>query len=89
MKRKEIEKRVKKIVADQVGRYREVLKPKDIKEESHFEDDFGCDSLDLVEICIEVEKEFAISIADDEAEKVSLVKDVVDIVENKLITQNS
>ena len=83
MKRKEIEKKVKEIVADQVGRYNEGLNPENIKEEYHFEDDFGCDSLDLAEICIEVEKEFAISIADDEAEKVSLVKDVVDIVEKK------
>lgn len=86
MERTRIGKEVKEIVADQVGRYREGIQADDIKEDSHIENDFGCDSLDLVEICMEVEKEFNISIADDEAERIQLVKDIVDLVEHKLRT---
>ena len=86
MERTEIEKKIKEIVADFASRYHKGFKPEDVKEESHIENDFGLDSLDTVEICMEVEKGFVISITDDEAERISLVKDIIDLVEQKLKT---
>ena len=57
-----VEERVKDIVAEQLG----VDKEK-IKLESNFVNDLGADSLDTVELVMELEEEFDISIADDAA----------------------
>jgi acyl carrier protein len=59
-----IEQRVKKIVAEQLG-----VNEADIKNESSFVDDLGADSLDTVELVMALEEEFECEIPDDEAEK--------------------
>lgn len=46
--------------------------------------DLGADSLDVVELIMTVEEEFRIEIADDEADKVSTVRDVVELVDRKV-----
>ena len=59
-----IEQRVKKIVAEQLG-----VNEAEIKNESSFLDDLGADSLDMVELVMAAEEEFGIEIADEDAEK--------------------
>jgi acyl carrier protein len=70
-----IEQRVKKIVAEQLG-----VNEADIKIESSFVDDLGADSLDTVELVMALEEEFECEIPDEEAEKITTVKQAVDYV---------
>ena len=69
----DIEQRVKKIVADQLG-----VAEADIKNESSFVDDLGADSLDTVELVMALEDEFEIEIPDEEAEKITQVQLAID-----------
>ena len=70
-----IEQRVKKIVAEQLG-----VNEADIKNESSFVDDLGSDSLDTVELVMALEEEFECEIPDDEAEKITSVQQAIDYV---------
>jgi acyl carrier protein len=51
--------------------------------EASFIDDLGADSLDLVELIMEMEEVFGLEIADEELEKIRTIKDVVDFLKNK------
>ena len=73
-----IEQRVKKIVAEQLG-----VNEADIKNESSFVDDLGADSLDTVELVMAFEEEFNIEIADDEGEKVKTFADALTLLDAK------
>lgn len=55
-----------------------------INESSSFSNDLGADSLDILCLVMECEKEFSISIPPGETDKVSKVGDLVDLVESKL-----
>ena len=68
-----IEQRVKKIVAEQLG-----VNEADIKIESAFVEDLGADSLDTVELVMALEEEFEIEIPDEDAEKMTTVRDAVE-----------
>ncbi|MFW8565708.1 acyl carrier protein [Orrella sp. 11846] len=70
-----IEQRVKKIVAEQLG-----VNEAEIKSESSFLDDLGADSLDMVELVMALEEEFECEIPDEEAEKITNVKQAVDYI---------
>ena len=72
-----IEQRVRKIVAEQLG-----VNEADIKNESSFVDDLGADSLDTVELVMALEEEFECEIPDDEAEKITNVQQAIDYVSN-------
>ncbi len=74
-----IEERVRKIVAEQLG-----VKEADIKIESSFVDDLGADSLDTVELVMALEEEFECEIPDEEAEKITTVQQAVDYVKGHL-----
>jgi len=74
-----IEQRVKKIVAEQLG-----VNEADIKSESSFVDDLGADSLDTVELVMALEEEFECEIPDEEAEKITTVQQAIDYVNNNL-----
>ena len=52
-----------------------------VKNEASFTNDLGADSLDTVELIMEFEKEFGISIPDDQAEKIATVGDAVSYIE--------
>ncbi len=56
------------------------------KLEASFIDDLGADSLDLVELIMEMEEKFGVEIADEELEKIKTIKDVVDFLQKKNIT---
>ena len=53
----------------------------EVKNEASFTNDLGADSLDTVELIMEFEKEFGISIPDDQAEKIATVGDAVSYIE--------
>ncbi|HAN56403.1 MAG: acyl carrier protein [Pseudomonadota bacterium] len=74
-----IEQRVKKIVAEQLG-----VNEADVKIESSFVEDLGADSLDTVELVMALEEEFECEIPDEEAEKITNVKQAVDYVNGHL-----
>jgi acyl carrier protein len=71
----DIEQRVKKIVAEQLG-----VNEAEIKNESSFVDDLGADSLDTVELVMALEDEFETEIPDEEAEKITTVQQAIDYV---------
>jgi len=71
----DIEQRVKKIVAEQLG-----VNEAEIKIESSFVDDLGADSLDTVELVMALEDEFETEIPDEEAEKITTVQQAIDYV---------
>lgn len=68
--------RVQKIVADRLG-----VEESEVTREATFKDDLGADSLDVVELVMELEDEFDLEISDEEAEKISTVADVVNYIE--------
>ena len=71
-----IEQRVKKIVAEQLG-----VNEADVKNESSFVNDLGADSLDTVELVMRFEEEFNIEIPDEDAEKITSVRDAIEYIE--------
>jgi acyl carrier protein len=73
-----IEERVFDIVAEQLG----VEKDK-ITKESHFINDLGADSLDTVELVMELEEEFDINIPDDVAEKIQTVGEAINHIQKE------
>ena len=72
----EIVSKVKEIILDKFGDAEEEVKP-----EASFTNDLGADSLDTVELIMEFEKEFGISIPDDKAEKIGTVGDAIAYIE--------
>ena len=74
-----VEQRVKKIVAEQLG-----VNEAEIKNESSFVDDLGADSLDTVELVMALEEEFETEIPDEEAEKLRTVGDALKYLHEKL-----
>ncbi len=72
----DIQNRVKAIIVDKLG-----VDESEVKPEATFTNDLGADSLDTVELIMELEKEFNITIPDDQAEKIATVGDAVAYVE--------
>lgn len=70
--------KLKPIIADQLG-----VKMENIKKESSFKDDFDADSLDMVNMTMEIEDEFAIEISDKIAATLQTVGDVVNYIEKR------
>jgi acyl carrier protein len=73
-----LEDKVISIIMEQLDVTREECVP-----EASFIDDLGADSLDLVELIMEMEETFDIQIADNELEKIRTVKDVLDYLKAK------
>ncbi|MCD8502449.1 MAG: acyl carrier protein [Bacillaceae bacterium] len=69
--------RITKIIVDRLG-----VDEAEVKPEATFKEDLGADSLDVVELVMELEDEFDLEISDEDAEKISTVQDVVDYINN-------
>ena len=72
----EIESKVKAIIVDKLG-----VDEAQVKAEASFTNELGADSLDTVELIMEFEKEFGISIPDEQAEKIATVGDAISYIE--------
>lgn len=72
----EVAEKVKAIIVDKLG-----VDEADVVETASFTNDLGADSLDTVELIMEFEKEFGVSIPDEEAQKISTVGDAISHVE--------
>lgn len=79
MANEETVRRVKDLIADSLG-----VKAAEVVPAASFIDDLGADSLDIVELVMQIEKEFAIQIPDEDAEKISTVQDAIDYISNKV-----
>ena len=73
-----VEEKVIGIVSEQLG-----VPKEEVSRESSFVDDLKADSLDVVELVMEFEDEFEITIPDDDYEKIRTVGDAVDYIEQK------
>ena len=76
MAREDIEKKVTDILVDTMG-----VEPEEVKNDANFEDDLGGDSLDCVEVLMEIEQEFNIHVSDADAYQAKTVGDICDMVE--------
>ena len=72
----EVAERVKAIIVDELS-----VEETEVTNEASFTNDLGADSLDTVELIMEFEKEFGISIPDDQAEKITTVGDAIAYIE--------
>ena len=72
----EVAERVKAIIVDKLS-----VEETEVTNEASFTNDLGADSLDTVELILEFEKEFGISIPDDQAEKITTVGDAIAYIE--------
>lgn len=73
----DVRQKVSEIIVNKLG-----VEESQVTDEASFTKDLGADSLDTVELIMEFEKEFDITIEDSDAEKIQTVKDVVDYLEN-------
>ena len=73
--REEIYERVKEVLSEQLG-----VEEGEINDEANFQEDLDADSLDLVELIMELEDQFGIKITDEEAQKIGTVGEAVDYV---------
>ncbi|WP_174733895.1 acyl carrier protein [Mesobacillus harenae] len=71
--------RVTKIIVDRLG-----VDESQVTLEASFKDDLGADSLDVVELVMELEDEFNMEISDDDAEKISTVGDAVNYINSQV-----
>ena len=75
----EIASRVKAIIVDKLG-----VEESEVTTEASFTNDLGADSLDTVELIMELEKEFNITIPDDQAEKITTVGEAIAHIEKAI-----
>ena len=73
----EIKEKVVEIIVDKLG-----VDAAEVKDEASFTNDLGADSLDTVELIMELEKQFDVTIPDADAEKIQTVGDAVAYIEN-------
>ncbi len=73
-----VEERVIDIVGENLG-----VNKEQVTRQTSFHEDLGADSLDIVELVMELEEEFDITIPDDQAEKIKTVGEAIDYIERE------
>jgi acyl carrier protein len=73
-----VEEKIRSIIAEQLD-----ADPGEVVPEASFSDDLGADSLDLVELVMAMEEEFAVEITDEEAERIQTVQDAINFIEER------
>jgi acyl carrier protein len=73
----DVQDRVKRIVIERLG-----VEEAEVTTEASFKDDLGADSLDVVELVMELEDEFDLEISDEDAEKITTVGEVVNYIQS-------
>ena len=73
-----VKEKVKQIIVEQLG-----VDEAQVEDSASFVDDLGADSLDIVELVMAFEEAFSLDIPDEDAEKITTVKDAVDYIEAK------
>ena len=76
-----VEEKVKKLICEQLN-----VSGEDVVPDASFVDDLGADSLDQVELIMAMEEEFDVSIPDEDAEKISTVKDAIEYIKKAIGT---
>ncbi len=76
-----VEEKVKHIIVEQLGVDEDEVKP-----DASFVDDLGADSLDVVELVMALEEEFGMEISDEDAEKLSSVREAIQYIESHVKT---
>ena len=71
-----VEQKVKEIIVEQLG-----VEESQVTETAKFVDDLGADSLDVVELVMAFEEQFGLEIPDEEAEKITRVKEAIEYIE--------
>lgn len=79
MDKEKIQERVIQIVCDNLG-----VNKEQVTRSTSFTEDVGADSLDIVELVMELEEEFEITIPDEEAEKIKTVGEAIDFIEKEI-----
>ena len=74
-----LENKIKEIIIDKL-----VIEESEITESASFTNDLGADSLDTVELIMEFEKEFNVSIPDEDAEKIGTVGDAISYLKDNV-----
>ena len=74
-----VEDKIREIIVEQLG-----VSPEEVVPEASFIDDLGADSLDIVELVMAIEEEFALEIPDDDAEKIQTIQDAITYVEERV-----
>jgi acyl carrier protein len=74
-----VEDKIREIIVEQLG-----VSAEEVVSEASFIDDLGADSLDIVELVMAIEEEFALEIPDDDAEKIQTIQDAVSYVEERV-----
>jgi acyl carrier protein len=77
--RDEVKEKVIQIVCDNLG-----VNKEQVTDSTSFTEDIGADSLDIVELVMELEEEFEITIPDEEAEKIKTVGEAIDYIMKEL-----
>ena len=72
-----VQERVKAIIVEQLG-----VDEDEVALDASFTDDLGADSLDIVELVMAFEEEFGIEIPDEDAEKITRVKEAIEYIES-------
>jgi acyl carrier protein len=75
----DVESKVKSIIVDKLG-----VDESEVTSDANFTNDLGADSLDTVELIMEFEKEFDISIPDEDAENIATVGNAVEYLQEKI-----
>jgi acyl carrier protein len=74
-----VEEKVKHIIVEQLG-----VDEEEVKAEASFVDDLGADSLDVVELVMALEEEFGLEISDEDAEKLTTVKQAMEYIQGNV-----